>query len=162
MCKLNWKQSCAYWKQIFKRINPGKPQSKCILVLLILCYVPSVFKLDLNPACLYNFYGHQFSEHISCVSDGNLVINRNESRFDLLVFDYYQFVSMKTLSNGNIFHVTGHVCGEFTGHRWITRTEASDAALWCFLSSVPETGDLRRHRAHFDVAVMHARLIWHL
>ena len=24
-----------------------------------------------------------------------------------------------TPSNGNIFHVTGHLCGEFTGHRWI-------------------------------------------
>ena len=21
--------------------------------------------------------------------------------------------------NGNIFHVTGHLCGEFTGDRWI-------------------------------------------
>ena len=24
-------------------------------------------------------------------------------------------------------------CGEFTGHRWIPRTKASDAELWCFL-----------------------------
>ena len=23
-------------------------------------------------------------------------------------------------------------CGEFTGHRWIPRTKASDAELWCF------------------------------
>ena len=27
--------------------------------------------------------------------------------------------SMITPSNGNIFRVTGHLCGEFTGHRWI-------------------------------------------
>ena len=26
---------------------------------------------------------------------------------------------MMTSSNGNIFHVTGHLWGEFTGHRWI-------------------------------------------
>ena len=26
---------------------------------------------------------------------------------------------MMTSSNGNIFHVTGHLCGEFTGPRWI-------------------------------------------
>ena len=26
---------------------------------------------------------------------------------------------MMTLSNGNIFRFTGHLCGEFTGHRWI-------------------------------------------
>ena len=27
------------------------------------------------------------------------------------------------------------LCGEFTGHRWIPRTKASDAELWCFLWS---------------------------
>ena len=40
---------------------------------------------------------------------------------------------MITSSNGNIFRVTGHLCGEFTGLRWIPRTKASDAELWCFL-----------------------------
>ena len=34
---------------------------------------------------------------------------------------------MKTSWNGNIFLVTGHLCGEFTGHRWIPRTKTSDA-----------------------------------
>ena len=29
---------------------------------------------------------------------------------------------MVTSSNGNIFHVTDHLCGEFTGHRWIPGT----------------------------------------
>ena len=43
-----------------------------------------------------------------------------------------------TSSNGNIFRVTGHLCGEFTGPRWIPRTKASDAELWCFLCSAPE------------------------
>ena len=45
---------------------------------------------------------------------------------------------MMTSSNGNIFRVTGHLCGEFTGHRWIPRTKASDAELWCFLWCAPE------------------------
>ena len=40
---------------------------------------------------------------------------------------------MMTSSNGNIFRVTGHLCGEFTGHRGIPRTKASDAELWCYL-----------------------------
>ena len=39
---------------------------------------------------------------------------------------------MMTSSNGNIFRVTGPLCGEFTGDRWIPSTEASDAELWCF------------------------------
>ena len=37
-----------------------------------------------------------------------------------------------TSSNGTISQVTGHLCGEFTGHRWIPRTKASDAELLCF------------------------------
>ena len=45
---------------------------------------------------------------------------------------------MMTSSNGNIFRVTGHLCGEFTGHRWINHTKASDAELWCFLWTASE------------------------
>ena len=58
---------------------------------------------------------------------------------------------MMTSSDGNIFRVTGHLCGEFTGPRWIPHTKASDAELWCFLSSA---GDLRRYRTYYDVIVM--------
>ena len=36
-----------------------------------------------------------------------------------------------TSSNGNIYRVTGPLCGEFTGNRWIPLTKASDAGLWC-------------------------------
>ena len=65
---------------------------------------------------------------------------------------------LMTSSNGNIFRVTGHLCGEFTGH-----TKASDAELWCFFFICTwihcwvndgEAGDLRRHSAHYDVIVM--------
>ena len=45
---------------------------------------------------------------------------------------------MMTSSSGNIFRVTGHLCGEFTGPRWLPRTKASDAELWCFLWSASE------------------------
>ena len=57
--------------------------------------------------------------------------------------------------------------GNFTVHRWIPRTKATiDAELWCFLWSAPriigwvnnrEAGDLRRHRAHYDVIAMNTR-----
>ena len=71
-------------------------------------------------------------------------------------------VMMMMSSNRNIFHVTGHLCGEFTGPRWIPRTKASDAELWRFLICTRingwvnngEAGDLRRHHAHYDVTVM--------
>ena len=56
--------------------------------------------------------------------------------FVLLWLHHHNF--MMTSSNGNIFRVTGHLCGEFTGHLWIPRTKASDAELWCFLWSASE------------------------
>ena len=45
---------------------------------------------------------------------------------------------MMTSPNGSIFRVTGPLCGEFTGPRWIPPTKASDAELWCFLWSASE------------------------
>ena len=45
---------------------------------------------------------------------------------------------MMTSSNGNIFRVAGHLCGEFICPRWIPRTKASDAELWCVLWSASE------------------------
>ena len=75
--------------------------------------------------------------------------------------------SLMTSSNGNIFRVTGPLCGEFTGHRWIPLTKASDEERWCFLWSAPwingwvnnrEADDLKRHRAHYDVIVVPQQL----
>ena len=68
-----------------------------------------------------------------------------------------------TSSNGNIFRITGFLCGEYTSHRWIPREIASDAELWYFLWSAPEptswankgdASDLRHHCAPYDVIVM--------
>ena len=47
-------------------------------------------------------------------------------------------VYMIASSNGSIFRVTCLLWWETTGHRWIPLTKASDAALWCILSSAPE------------------------
>ena len=48
------------------------------------------------------------------------------------------FYLMMTSSNENNFRVTGPLCEEFTGHRWIPRSKTSDAVLWCVLRSAPE------------------------
>ena len=45
----------------------------------------------------------------------------------------FAIIIIMTSSNGNIFRVTGPLCGEFTDLRWIPHTKASDAELWCFL-----------------------------
>ena len=71
--------------------------------------------------------------------------------------------SWRRHQNGNIFRITGPLCGQLTGQRWLHLTKASDAELWCILWSAPwinswvnnrGAGDLRRHRAHYDVIVM--------
>ena len=48
------------------------------------------------------------------------------------------YFCMMMSSNGNIFHVTGPLWGDFTGDQWIPVTKASDVELWCFLWSASE------------------------
>ena len=78
------------------------------------------------------------------------------------------FVFMMMSSNGNIFRVTGHLCREFTGHQWIPCTKgqwrgALMFSLICaWLNGWVNTrgaGELRRHRAHYDVTVMSQRTL---
>ena len=66
----------------------------------------------------------------------NVLIGAENSIYSIFSANSQKF--MMTSSNGSIFRVTGHLCGEFTGPRWIPHTKASDAELWCFLWSVSE------------------------
>ena len=67
-----------------------------------------------------------------------------------------------------LMRYTSTMCGEFTGHRWIPRTKASDAEVWCFCFICAwindwvnnrEAGDLGRHRGHYDVNVMCYKMV---
>ena len=72
-----------------------------------------------------------------------------------------------TSSNGNIFRVTGPLCGEFTGpgefptQRPVTRSfdVFFDLRLNKGWVNNREAGDLRRHRGHYDVNVMRGEAI---
>ena len=63
-----------------------------------------------------------------------------------------------TPSNGNIFHGTGPLWGESTGHRWLLLTKASDVELWCFLWAVPEQTVEQSRRPWFE---MPSHSLWH-
>ena len=64
-------------------------------------------------------------------------VKRNSNAITQLPYHISQaalyHIVMMTSSNGNIIRVTGPLCREFTGHRSILPTKASDAELWCFL-----------------------------
>ena len=69
---------------------------------------------------------------------------------------------MMTSSNGNIFRVSGHLCREFPGHRWIPHTRVSDETMFSLIcvwingwANNREAGDLRRYPTHYDVTVIH-------
>ena len=61
-----------------------------------------------------------------------------------------------TSSNGNIFRVTGPLCGEFPAQRPVTRSfdVFFDLRLKNGWVNNHEAGDLRRSQAHYDVIVM--------
>ena len=99
---------------------------------------------------------------------GSLIISGSLKVIILTAFntsnDDRATIVMMTSSNGNIFRITGPLCGEFTGPWWIPLTKDSDVELWCFLWSAPwiingwvnnhEAGDSRHHRAHYDVIII--------
>ena len=68
---------------------------------------------------------------------------------------------MMTSPNGNIFRITGHLRGEFIGHRWISVTRPVTRSFDVFFGlrlnkrvNNREAGDLRCHCAHYDVTVI--------
>ena len=76
----------------------------------------------------------------------NIWLNCNIERNPCSINCIYQAVDTWWRHQMEIFSAS-LLCGEFNGDRWIPITKASDAVLWCFLSSVAES-------TVFDVIVM--------
>ena len=60
---------------------------------------------------------------------------------------------MMTSSNGNIFRVTGPLCGEYSPHKCQWHGALICAGINGWVNN-GEAGDLRRHRSNYDVIVM--------
>ena len=84
-------------------------------------------------------------------------------------FCWTKSYNMMTSSNGNIFRVTGHLCGEFTGDphkgQWRGALMLSLICVWIngWVNN-REASDLRHHSTHYDVIVMNfdsnSDLVW--
>ena len=146
-----------------------------MMMMMMICYTPILSYIR-----LILFYRVRGALHEHCSYDICILLQRKKNIFPsksllggevisnswqgLFRISVHQITCMMTSSKGNIFHVTGPLCGEFAGNRRIPHKKASDAELWCFLWSAPEwingwgnnheAGDLRHRRAHFDVIVM--------
>ena len=73
---------------------------------------------------------------------------------------------MMTSSNENIFHVTGHLCGESVPGEFPTQRPVARSFDVFFICARindwvnnGEAGYLRRNRAHYDVIVMSALIM---
>ena len=116
----------------FEHAIKNFPVSHCCL-----CYI--LMPLQLCPhILLYGPYrvwnkSYLLTVNLNCPTWWNLGLKVHPATFWILITK-----NMMTSSNENIFRVTVPLCGEFIGHRWILRTKASDADLWCFLWSAPE------------------------
>ena len=130
------------------------------------CWSTSVTDEQLSTLCKETFWNSLLTRHFWISLSMNNSSKAKQS--DLHYMKSWKIcISMMTSSNGNIFRVTGPLCGEFTGHRWIPLTKANDAELCCFLWSAPwingwvnnrEVGDLRHHCAHYDIIAMRTTL----
>ena len=87
-----------------------------------------------------------------------------KSSTDITPLPHRTYNFIMTSSNGNIFRVTGRLCGEFTVHRspvnsphngqWRGALVFSLICAWTDgWANNRDACDLRRHRAHYDVTV---------
>ena len=92
--------------------------------------------------CLLNWRIYSEIIRLSCPSDVSTIWE------DADIFSH---------SNGNIFRVTGHLCGEFTGDKGQWRGALMLSLICARINqwvNNGEAGDLTRRRAHCDVIVM--------
>ena len=64
--------------------------------------------------------GYSYSKLLHSFSHRSYITRASNWWHFVVMWIRHSWHFMMTSSNGNIFRVTGPLCGEFTGHRWIT------------------------------------------
>ena len=73
------------------------------------------------------------------------------------IMRYQWILPIVTSSNRDIFRVTGHLSGELTGDKGQWRRALMLSLICAWINGWVingKAGDLRRHRAHYDVTIM--------
>ena len=147
------------------------------LHILINWPTPSIPQIsyEIHRACIISVdqsYVHIYSKMHHNASDKNM---RGCFKYqtDALRVLHGNFLSglrqyIMTSSNGNIFRVTGHLCGEFTGpgefpaQRPVTLMFSLICVWINGWVNNREAGDLIRYHAHYDAIVMNAYKLSHV
>ena len=126
---------------------------------------------DKKQSCVVTWYGprtplgdqrHRSGPAVDSPKDENGP-HHVTTQFYFFIMWYWKYNIMMTSSNGNIFRVIGHLCGEFTGQRGNSPHKGQWRGAMMFSLKCArikgrvnngEAGDLRRHRVHHDVIVM--------
>ena len=142
MIQFSW-NSNQDWK--ISQASNNKPKSSPINIMqyqsrVIWCRIRRIARhFGWRQTCIAT--GTPFKSHSYLTNVNKQLANRDLAQTCDIAFNHLTNrspCSMMTSSNRNIFRVTGPLCGEFTGHRWIPLTKASEEELCCFLWSAPE------------------------
>ena len=164
-CQKSLSMKTKRWRQIaFCRRNKWTSFFQ-IGIFRCLDYIFFMFKVtqfDIFKCCRYHRKAFQdFSSWIK-----NMIVQDNFHAIsgDLLIttLPILSQFDMMTSSNGNIFRVTGPLCGEFTvpvisPHKGQWRGALMYSLICVWINgwvNNREAGDLRRYRGHYDVIVM--------
>ena len=154
--------NCAANKGIFK-LNLKYPELDCNLIDLFITVHKIWIELNWNWKKM-NWIGIELKDSESDLNLNWIELNNPESNLKWNWIELKEMnwsepwnlhipESMMTSSNGNIFRVTGHLCGH-KGH-WRRALMLPLICTWIYgCTNNREAGDMRRHRAHYDVTVM--------
>ena len=121
----------------------------CLIISLVFMYKPC------SPKSLDSPYHKDYV----CLWYRRLCVRENTTR--TTTFFTWSPKRHDDVTKRKHFRVTGHLCGEFPGRRWIHEGQWRGALMFslicawmkCWVNN-REAEDLRRHRTHYDVTVM--------